>query len=418
MMSTTGFRVGLAIALIATSIYSCGKNPVKTNNDIVCDHVDADGMRLVHRGSTIAEQWQANVSGGLALDQGAEIDSLLVRFLSPDSNVIAGANLECGDKSLLWTVADTSIASVRAAGFEPWAVNVVGKTAGSTSVRFQVFHVDHPDFTSLPIPITIGGGQPHVPVGAVNAILFKGCSRISSWAWHVPGVYGKLVATVGATTAPIGMQFQRADTAYVVPDEPGYALGWTVSDPAIAEVDTVPGEPWHFVIHGNAPGHTTVVFRLQWNGNVEMTTGAFDIVVEDPAATPAIAANFLIKKSGIRYAFVRNDTLVGSCGATNAIGFLPAKLDTIEDLFQFRLVNFSNCSETTPSSAFYSLVFEFADPCVAGIVGHPEHSGEYFEFHLRGLALGETTLRIKYVYQNTVSFTSPAIPVRVTTTGT
>jgi hypothetical protein len=176
--------------------------------------------------------------------------------------------------------------------------------------------------------------------------------------------------------------------------------------------------PWHFVIHGHVPGHTTVVFRLLWRGTVEMTTGSFDIVVEDPAATPPVAANFLIKKSGVRYAFVKNDTLVSSCGATTAVGFLPAKLDTIEDLFQFRLVNFSNCTETTPSSTFYSMVFEFADPCIAGIVAHPEHSGEYFEFHLRGLALGETTLHVKYIYQNTVSFTSPAIRVRVTATGT
>jgi hypothetical protein len=148
-----------------------------------------------------------------------------------------------------------------------------------------------------------------------------------------------------------------------------------------------------------------------------MTTGAFDIIVENPLMPPATHANFLLKKSGVRYAFVRNDTLVTSCGSTSAIGFLPAKLDTIEDLYLFRLVNFANCSESTPSSSFYSLAFEFDDPCMVGVVAHPEHSGEYFEFHLRGLVLGETTLRIKYLYQNTVAFTSPPIPVHVTSTG-
>jgi hypothetical protein len=261
-------------------------------------------------------------------------------------------------------------------------------------------------------------GTAHVPVGAAKALLFKGCSRISSWAWHVPGVFGKLVVSAGAITLPIGIQFQRADTAYVVPDEPGYALGWTVADPSIAVVDTVPGVPWNFTIQGLAPGHTTLVLRLLWNGTSEMVTDAFDIVVEDPAAPPPLAANFLIKKSGVRYAIVQDGVLVSSCSATPPIGFMPAKLDTIEDLYQFRLVNFATCAETTPSSAFYSLVFEFDDPCLAGIVGHPEHSGEYFEFHLRGLALGETNLRIKYLSsQNVVQFTSPPIPVHVTTAG-
>jgi hypothetical protein len=410
--------VWLAIVLIASFAWSCGKNPVIANNDIVCDHVDADGMRLMHRGANVAQQWQANVTGGLALDVGADLDSISVLFLAPDSNVIAGGNLACGDKALRWTVADSNLASIRPAGFDPWTVKVVGKAGGSTSARFEIFHVDHSDFTSQPIPITVTGAPPHVPVGAVNTILFKGCSRVASWAWHIPGVYGKLVVSAGSSTSPIGMEFQRADTAYVVPDEPGYALDWTVANTSIAEVDTVPGMPWNFRIHGKAPGHTTVVFRLLWNGTAELTTGAFDIVVEDPLAAPALAANFLLKKSGVRYAFVNNGTLVSSCGGTNAIGFLPAKVDTIEDLYQFRLVNFSACSETTPSSSFYSLVFEFADPCMVGIVGHPEHYGEYFDFHLRGLAVGETTLRIKYLYQNTVSFTSPPIPVHVTVTGT
>lgn len=407
----------LVLAALVALAGSCGKNPVKAKDEVVCDHVDADGMRLLYRGVVAAQQWQATVTGGLAVDANSTLDSVLVRFLAPDSNVIAGANLACGDKSLVWTIADSSIVSVRPAGFEPWAVNVVGKAGGSTTIRFQVFHVNHVDFTSQPIPVTVTGAPAHVPVGAVRTILFKGGSRISSWNWHIPGVYGKLEVETGATTWPIGVQFQRADTAYVVPTEPGYALGWTVADPTIATVDTVPGQPWNFTIHGLKSGHTTLVLRLLFNGTTELTTAPFDVVVDNPGAPPSVPASFLLKKSGVRYAFVKNDTIVAGCASSTAVGFLPAKLDTIEDLFQFRLVDFSNCGETTPSSTFYSLVFEFADPFIAGIVGHPEHSGEYFDFHLRGLALGSTTLRIKYLYQNTVAFTSPPIPVQVTTTG-
>lgn len=415
-MKHRSFLLATAFAF-AVLAAGCAKNPVQSRGDVICDHVDADGMRLTRGASILAQQWQATVTGGITLGDTAPLDSVLVQFLAPDSTVITGGTISCGDKSLQWTIADSSIVSVRPSALGAWGVRFVGKAAGSTTVRFQVKHVDHADFTSQPIPVTVTGAAPHVPVGAVNALLFKGCSRISSWAWHIPGVYGKLVVNAGETTAPIGMQFQNADTSYVVPDAPGYALDWTVADPTRATVDTVPGQPWHVRIHGLAAGHTTVTFRLVWNGTVEMTTGAFDIVVPDPVAAPPLKANFLIKKSGVRHLFVRNDTLVTSCGSSVATGFLPAKLDTIEDLFQFRLVNFTNCSETTPSSTFYSLVFEFDDPCIAGIVGHPEHSGEYFEFHLRGLAVGQTNLRIRYVYQNVVQYTSPPLPVIVTVGG-
>lgn len=407
--------VAVSLAL-AAFLAGCSKNPVETRQDITCDHVDADGMRIVHRGQVLAQQWQAGVAGSISVDTSAPLDSLAVLFLAPDSTVITGSTISCGDKSLQWEIADTSVVSI-SAGSQPWTVMLTGRQGGSTTIRFKVFHVDHSDFTSQPIPVTVTGASTHVPVGAINMLLFKGCSRVASWGWHIPGAFGKLIVPLAGQTDPIGAQFQGADTAYVVPDEPGYALAWTLANPAIATVDTVAGQPWHFRIRGLAAGHTMLTLRLVWNGQTELTAGPFDIIVVDPAATPPLRANFLIKKSGVRNVFVRQDTLVAGCGSTASLGFLPVKRDTIEDLFQFRLVNYNNCRETIPSPSFYTLAFEFDDPCLAGIVAHPEHSGEFFEFHLRGLALGETNLRIHYIFQNVLQFTSPPIPVRVTSTG-
>jgi hypothetical protein len=96
---------------------------------------------------------------------------------------------------------------------------------------------------------------------------------------------------------------------------------------------------------------------------------------------------------------------------------MPAKADTIEDLFSFRILNYATCAETEPSPTFYSLAFEFADPCVAGVVNHPEHSGEYMLFHLRGFTVAETSVRILLIYNNHVEFVSPPLPVRVTLAG-
>jgi hypothetical protein len=411
-MRSLRFRTILALLGMALVVTGCGKNPVESRGDVVCDHVDADGVRIEHRGVLRIEQWQATVTGEVAIAAGQSLDTVLVRFLAPDSTVLAGDRLACGDKTLAWEVADTTVLAV-APGPDPWSVRLVGRVAGSTTVRFRVVHVDHADFTSLPLPIRVVGASPHVPVGATAALLFQGCSRVASHGYAVPGAYGRIVVARGSPSEPIGVQFLNANGAVVSPDESGYALAWSFSTPGVVQADTVAGRPYHLRLEGLAAGRTTLTVRLVWNGGVELTMGPFDVTVVDPLVAGPMRANFLLKRSGVRQVFVRQDTLVASCGATPAVGSLSVPLDTLTDLIAFRLVNFSNCAETLPSNSFYALAFEFEEPCIAGIVAHPEHIGEYFDFHLRGLSPGETTLRIHYFYLGVRQFTSPPIPVRV-----
>jgi hypothetical protein len=408
----------LLAAMLGTAVVltSCESNPVASGGDPICEHADADGFVLDWRGFAVASQWQAVVSGGIELDAGARMDSLRVVFLDPDSARM-DATTFCDDKELRWVIADSSVASFTTEGGVPFAVSVLGKVEGSTTVRFQIWHVDHADFTSQPIPIMVRAGIPHDPIGAAQAVLFSGCNRIATWNFGVEGATGVLIAPLAGTSQEIGVQFLDATSHAVEPMDSGYSLGWSVADTTVAAIAPVSGSRWSVRVSGRRVGHTTAIFALRWLGNLECALGPLDIVIEDPHAAPAIAPSFLLKKSGVRHAFVQNGTLVPSCGATMATGFLPAQLDTIEDLFQFRLLDFASCSETTPSPSFYRLAFEFADACIAGIVNHPEHIGEHMEFHLRGIAAGSTTLRIRLLHRNTVAFVSPPIPVIVTSTG-
>lgn len=409
-------RIRILVVALALVLGACSKdNPVAPGPGN-CDHADADGLVVEQGSAMLAAQWQATVVGGFALADTQTTDPFAVTFLSPDSVRLAPGDF-CSH-SLRGEIADTTFVRLVHDAGNPWGFSLRGKAAGSTTLRLRIWHNDHADFTSQPIPITVSGTPPHAAIGAYRTVLFKGGSRVASWRWGVTGSYGKLYAPIGATTWPIGVQWLDSLETVLAPFA-SYSLGWTVTNPAIATFSAVPGQPFQVRMQAHAAGATQVTFSLLWNGTPELTTGPLDVVVDDTTATPSQSVNFVLRKSGVRHIFVENGVIVPSCGATASTGFLPARADTIEDLFSFRITTPpSSCSGTTPGSgSIYSLVYEFGVPDVAGIVAHPEHVGEYFDFHFRGLALGSTPVRLVLFNGNSVAFRSPWMPVVVTNTG-
>jgi hypothetical protein len=407
--------ITLGAVLLAVGLSSCSsENPVSSGPDPTCDHVDTDGF-FVSRGAVLALQWQGDVTGSLAVGSGEQLDSYLVTWLRPDSTAVPTSAF-CAHE-VRWEVADTTIARLHPDAGNVMGFHLEGRNAGTTTVRIRLWHNDHADFTSLPIEIVVGA-SPAPTLGVKSAVLFKGASRIASWDWHVAGAFGVLYVPLGETTWPIGVQFLDSLEQAVSPGM-GYSLAWQVSDPSVASLQAEPGSPWDARLQGLGPGSTNVTFTLLRSGLPEFATGSIDVVVHDTTSAPSQPVNFVVRKSGVRNVFVENGIVVPSCGTTMSIGFLPAKADTVEDLFNFRLTTPpSSCSGVVPgSSSTYRLVYEFGAPGIAGIVGHPEHVGEYFDFHLRGLAVGETTLRIVLMSGSSVAFRSPPLPVHVTATG-
>ena len=56
---------------------------------------------------------------------------------------------------LLLSIADTSIAEPETHEGEDWGFHIKGKRVGQTSIEISIFHNDHPDFVSRPIPIVV-----------------------------------------------------------------------------------------------------------------------------------------------------------------------------------------------------------------------------------------------------------------------
>lgn len=367
---------------------------------------------------TLLFQWQGEVGGELAVDAGTTLSGLSATFLDPDSaRIVVGE--ECPDHSLRWELADTTVASIAPVDGNRFGFRLTGRVSGVTTVRFRIWHGDHADFTSLEFPVRVRGGVVHVPLAPEAVVVHGACSWISTWNYpptrNVRKATGPLVVRAGAETGDLDVSFHdSADSLLAVPDT-SYAIRVSWSDATRATAHPVAGFPLRVRLAGLSPGVTRCRIHLDYNGVEEYVSGEIPVVVEPEMPAPVMPApSFWLKKNGVRCVIVRDGALAPSCGTSVASpGYLTAEVGETTDLYSFQLLD-ATCRASTPGEALYSLVFEFADPCIAGTVRHPEHWDEIMLFHIVGLAAGETTARIRLMRGTTLEAISPPIRVVIT----
>jgi hypothetical protein len=195
-----------------------------------------------------------------------------------------------------------------------------------------------------------------------------------------------------------------------------YSLTCSVADTSIAQSMPVAGQRWNLSLEGRATGHTSMTLSLLYNGSTELASGAIPVIVRN-AQSANDDYNFMIKKSGVWHAVARHHAFVDTlCGTVIPNKFVVGA-GQLTDLYSFRQPQLADsCNGDSPSGSLYRLVFEFADAGVSRAIHHPVHWGEYMIFHIEGLAVGATSVRIHYIRRAdyTVVFTTPPIPVEIT----
>ena len=170
----------LSFVAILAFVGGCGEddNPIVDDHDDEEDtqrHADADGFALEVDGSEVYRQFQGTHSGDLTVGVGQEIE-VHVAFLDA-----SGAEVHVGeeeedenghDEEETFTLGlsdyDPAIIDIHLsedgeehAEDEPgegeqWRFEVVGLKVGTTKIRLQLLHGDHPDYTAaLLIPVTV-----------------------------------------------------------------------------------------------------------------------------------------------------------------------------------------------------------------------------------------------------------------------
>lgn len=124
------------------------------------EHAEARGLVLRMADSVLVSVDSTIVTGQLSFPADNQYsDHIEVWFISDDEHRDEFRPDDL-DEVLHVTVTDTNIATVlfhadETDQDERWEFHVKGKSAGATTIKVQIFHVDHPDYTSPLIPLVI-----------------------------------------------------------------------------------------------------------------------------------------------------------------------------------------------------------------------------------------------------------------------
>ncbi|MCY4402247.1 MAG: hypothetical protein OXD54_06685 [Candidatus Poribacteria bacterium] len=163
----------------------CGEDDDHDHEEEAPIHADADGVLLEVDGVEVYRQFEGQQTGGITLSVDDEVE-LHVIFLDHNEeelhlDEIAGEEGEEDEHehdeeeafALAVTEYDTTIIDVHLSeededhgdeeeehgeeehGEEELSFEVIGLKAGETTIKLQLLHGDHPDFTALPIPVIV-----------------------------------------------------------------------------------------------------------------------------------------------------------------------------------------------------------------------------------------------------------------------
>jgi hypothetical protein len=438
-----GFGPAGAAAALLVLASACGDNPV--DQDVQCDHIDADGVRLSQGNVVLAEQFNGVQSGGIDVDAGTVQAGIDVTFLEEESvggvptAVAIVLDPACtGDHTLGLSVEDPVVAEAYQTEGQEWSLNVRGIAAGSTTLRVRIVHGDHDDFVSLPIPIVVADSSA-APAIAPEALWVTEAENVqATWNYHAngPGVAtGPLLVEVGATRPGLEIVFGGAwdpgsgghgsggRPEIEVPDGP-YAVRWTVAEPSVAALHALPGEITRFDLEGLTAGMTTVTLELLFRGVAVIASGPIPLVCVDPAAAEEGSPSFTCVASGLKSVIVDEGAVLPAlapgegapCGwwTPGAFEVDVGAQTSLYSVREFRVLA-DPCATSTLGDGTYRLSFSFADPGIARVVNHPFHWDEITIFHVEGLSPGSTTLRLWVTNKTTgaLRWASPPMPVTV-----
>jgi hypothetical protein len=236
---------------------------------------------------------------------------------------------------------------------------------------------------------------------------------------EIPGqVAGPIVLLSGTTRTDIEAWFVDTDSILPGPDRPRarldiptgslHSLAWTVADGAIVDLVANATGKWYFDIVAKAPGKTTATFQFLYDGSVRYTSGAIPIHVTD--LTPGDRLDdYTFKKNGVWTVTVDSSVVDSTHCRTANPGWFEVDAGDLTDLY---FLNFINACATT-SGAGWDIRFEFEHDFIASVLHHPFHWNERDEFHIKGVASGQTTVRLYLMQGGEVRIVSPPILVVV-----
>ncbi len=151
-MKWNSIFIGLSIVSIIFFAGCQNDNPV-SNDEHDHDHAEAAGLVITQSGAEIVRYENGEVTGKITVRAGEETPSLSVKFIDEHDGDLFTPDPD--HHSLVCEVNDESIAIYEKQEGSDWSFIIHGVAQGNTQIEIKIFHEDHADFVSLPIPIEV-----------------------------------------------------------------------------------------------------------------------------------------------------------------------------------------------------------------------------------------------------------------------
>ncbi len=140
--------VAVIVFLLMSGLVACS-NPAEDEDE---DHAEVEGLVLVLGGEEVVRVQEAEVTGSLTVEAGETTSDITVEFLDHDGDEVHAEDLD-SEFSLGVEVRGSEIVTVANTG--RWTFTLHGDEAGDTTIRVQLLHDDHADFTTPDISVTV-----------------------------------------------------------------------------------------------------------------------------------------------------------------------------------------------------------------------------------------------------------------------
>lgn len=148
------FIIGLFVIFSILLITSCSEEQLTEPQH---EHFEAYGIKIMHSDSLYMQVFNAkidtNYHQSFELVMNTSPQTFTVVFLDEEGKEMSYPDdLE---KKLGWVITDTNKVKAKISADSKWAFELEPKLPGNTTIEIRLNHIDHPDFKTPLIPITI-----------------------------------------------------------------------------------------------------------------------------------------------------------------------------------------------------------------------------------------------------------------------
>lgn len=221
------------------------------------EHSDPFGVALILNGVEIAKQENGVVSyaegNHLELKLGEETNLVTVRWIAEDGDRFVPDEAE--GYGLQWVIGDEAVTEVEQHEEDgAWSFHLVGTGIGETDIRFELFHNDHADFTSLPFEV-------HVEEAVSGMELRDGTGTAVITVDSEGIVTGSIGLAAGNQAGPFTLVFFD-DEGGELDTSQDYELQWVTTGSEFAAITADANNPFSVTVNGVSAGQALVHFKL------------------------------------------------------------------------------------------------------------------------------------------------------------